>query len=45
MINDEAAAGQCKTQIVDCRLQSRGKIQTNGKMKTADFLSIQLSSL
>jgi len=36
MIADKGVASQCKTQIVDCRLQSRGKMQTDGRMKTVD---------
>ena len=28
--------GQCKTQTVDCRLRTRGKMQTECKMQTAD---------
>ena len=32
-----AVSGQCKTQTADCRLRTRGKMQTECKMQTADW--------
>ena len=36
MLKERFLIGQCKTQTADCRLQTGGKMQTEGKMQTAD---------
>ena len=36
--------GQCKTQTPDCRLQTRSKMKTAGKIQTADFLTESCST-
>ena len=40
-ISKDWKSGQCKMQTADCRLQTRGKMQTESKMQTKDCTPVK----